>query len=94
MRRPGLNLAQRIVLVVGSALTLYLLGLWLTLLGTKFPSGWVAFAPLSNSYFGPSLGGLHPWVRLVIWLFFIFLWIGFSMAVLATSPVRKDSHHD
>jgi hypothetical protein len=94
MRRPGLNLSQRIVLVIGSGFTSYLLGLWLTSLGTHFASGWVAFAPLSNSYFGPSLGGLHPWVRLVIWLVFIFVWIGFSLTVLANSSVSYDSLHD
>jgi hypothetical protein len=76
--------------VVGSGLTLYFLGLWLTSLGTRIATGWVAFEPLSNSYFIPSLGGLHPWVRLAIWLGFVFAWIGFSMAVLANSSATTD----
>jgi hypothetical protein len=88
------NLAQRVILVIGSGAALYIVGLWLTSLGTHFATGWVAYAPLSDSSFGPSLGGLHPWVRLVIWLLLIFVWTGLSLAVLSgnsTKPQEKGS---
>jgi heme/copper-type cytochrome/quinol oxidase subunit 1 len=63
-------------------------------LGTRPDTGWTGYAPLQSVSF-PSEGGLHPWVRLVIWLILIVLWMIVSMAVLrsktgdsndATSP--------
>lgn len=44
--------------------------------------GWVAYAPTSNSYNFPSEGGLHPWVRLILWLALIGLWTGLSALLL------------
>jgi hypothetical protein len=85
-----LNFSQRIVVVVGSGVGVYLLGLWITSLGSHFFTGWVAFAP-SSSTFLPNQGGLHPWVQLVIWLILICLWTGSSLFLLRNSrPDEKE----
>jgi heme/copper-type cytochrome/quinol oxidase subunit 1 len=55
MRR--LNMAQRIVVIVGLGFVLLLLGSWLTSLGTHPLSGWTGYAPLNESDI-PSVGGL------------------------------------
>jgi hypothetical protein len=77
------NRQQLVVLVVGLGLTLYVLGDWLTTLGSRALNGWVAYAPLQAVN---PLGGLHPWVRLVIWLLLIALWVGTSCAILRSRP--------
>ena len=75
-----LNLPQRIVLVIGWGAMLWFFGLWVTGIGTAF--GWVAYAPLSNTFAGP--GGLHPWVRLLIWLVLVVVWMAGAMWLLRT----------
>ena len=82
-----LNRAQRIVIVfviaIGAAF--YVLGEWLTGLGSHLPSGWAAYAPMSNQF---NTAGLHPWVRLVIWIILIAVWAALSMPLLrAESPI-------
>ena len=67
--------------MVGLGAALYVLGQWLTQLGSALPYGWVAYAPLSNQY-GPD--GLHPWVRLLIWLVLIAAWVALSLTLLRT----------
>ena len=82
MRANRLNPGQRVVIVVGLGVALYFFGGWVTTRGIG-ATGWVAYAPLSDTYNTPSpLGGLHPWVRLVIWLFLILAWVVVSIALL------------
>ena len=83
------NLAQRVILVIGSGAALYIVGLWLTSLGTHFATGWVAYARLSDSSFGPSLGGLHPWVRFAIWTFLTLTWFGASISLLRDHSMNQ-----
>jgi len=90
MRR--MNRGQRVVVVVGLGVALYFLGGWVTTRGTPLQFGWVAYAPLSNTYNTPvGLGGLHPWVRLVIWLVFTFVWVVASVLLLRSRPAEKDT---
>lgn len=79
MESPSLNRAQRIVIVIGLGLALYLLGGWLTTLGTRPLVGWTGYAPLSTVN---VFGGIHPWLRLVIWFLLIALWVGSSLGLL------------
>lgn len=95
MRRRGLNLAQRLVVVFGFGVVVYLIGGWATTFNSMY--GWVGYAPLStgSATYGtttPSMfeassygGGFHPWVRFVIWLVLIAVWTGASL-VLLRSP--------
>jgi hypothetical protein len=90
MRSDGLNRTQRIVIVIGLGLGLYACGGWITTRGSG--SGWVAYAPLSNTP-GPSdaVGGVHPWVRLLIWLALIVIWVLASVWLLRPSSDSGDS---
>ena len=86
--RRHLNLPQRVVIVVGWGAALYFVGLWTTSLGSYGDTGWVGYAPLSKSFSIPSFGGLHSWVRLVIWLVFVLVWTITSLALLKDSSQR------
>ena len=82
MSGRALNRGQRIITVVGLGVAVYVSGEWLTSLGSRLPAGWVAYAPLEST---PTVGGLHSWVRLVIWLALIAAWTASSVALLRTS---------
>jgi len=82
--------SQRVVLIVALAFALYVVGMWLTNLDTHPFTGWVAYAPLSNTSFSPYVGGLHPWVRVVIWLLLTIVWTVTSLSLLR--PLRAS--HD
>jgi heme/copper-type cytochrome/quinol oxidase subunit 1 len=81
-----LNRSQRLVIVVGLSAALYALGQWLMSIGSNLNYGWVAYAPLSKE-FAPD--GLHPWVRLVIWLVLITIWALVSVALLRSYTPRE-----
>ena len=89
MRSSRLNARQRIVVVIGLGVGLYFFGGWAT---TRGSCVWVAYAPLSNSVNTADLPGpgLHPWVRLVIWLVLIVIWVIAAIALLRSSPDSKD----
>jgi hypothetical protein len=91
MIRRRFNFAQRVVVVIGLGVALYLFGSWVTNLGSHLPTGWAAFAPLSGASLTPFVGGLHPWVRLVLWLMLTVVWMVSSL-FLVRSPrdVRGD----
>ncbi|NNN09473.1 MAG: hypothetical protein HKL85_09820 [Acidimicrobiaceae bacterium] len=80
MQDRSLNRSQAIVVVIGLGLALYVLGGWLTNLGSHSPVGWVAYAPLSTE---DAFGGFHPWLRLIIWLLVIAVWVRSSTALLS-----------
>jgi heme/copper-type cytochrome/quinol oxidase subunit 1 len=88
--RQRLEHRQRLVLVVGLGFAGYVLGTWLTNLDNGF-TGWTAYAPLSNNTFTLVHGGLRPWVRVVIWLCIIALWVLTSLWLLR--PERGDDTH-
>lgn len=76
-----LNVAQRIVIVVGLGIGLAFFGHWVTNLGVH-RVGWLSYAPLSRTVYALPQGGLHPWARLLIWLVLTALWLGASLALL------------
>lgn len=82
-----LNRTQRVVLVVGLGFALYVSGQWLTSFGTSLNYRWVAYAPLSKQL---APGGLHPWVRFVIWLVLIGVWAVVSLTLLRSERKRQD----
>lgn len=79
MKGHPLNHSQRVVIVVGLGVALCVLGEWLNGLGSNLNYGWVAYAPLSNQV---NNVGLHPWVRLIIWIVLIALWLAVSVRFL------------
>ncbi len=89
VRLPRLNLPQRVIIVIGLGLGLGFFGLWAaTPRGAAL--GWVSYAPLSSSAAYRSnvsiaFGGLHPWVRLLIWLALTATWIAASVILLRSS---------
>jgi len=79
-----LNFPQRIVVVIGWGLALAIFGRWVTTRGRHLPS----VAPYRvNSLL---VGGLHPWVRLVIWLALVVAWVAGALWVLRTRPAAQD----
>jgi hypothetical protein len=81
----GLSKAQRVVVVVALGLALEALGSYLTSLGGGPAFGWYAYSPLTSSLYAPS-GGLPGWLRLIIWLALIGLWVLASLKVLRPPP--------
>lgn len=91
MRSRAFNIRQRVVVVIGFGAGLFFFGGWLTTRG-EGGSGWVSYAPLTAAgpagYSGP---GLHPWVRLLIWLALIVVWIIVGVVLLRSRPVDESS---
>jgi hypothetical protein len=84
----GLNMAQRVVIVVALGVGLVLFGRWIVGYWQGDTFGWVAYAPLSGATNAPR-ALLHPWVRLVIWLALTVVWAAGSLAVLSTRRVSR-----
>ncbi|MGC2486800.1 MAG: hypothetical protein WA359_11225 [Acidimicrobiales bacterium] len=82
MKGRALDRAQRAVVIVGLGAVFIALGQFLTGLGSNLPSGWVAYAPLSNQY---NFDRLHPWVRLLIWIALTVTWVAASVKLLSPS---------
>ena len=82
------------VIVIGLGLGLYFFGGWATNRGEG--AGWVAYAPLSNGINAAALpgSGLHPWVRLIIWLVLIIIWVAAAIALLRSPPASKVREHE
>jgi heme/copper-type cytochrome/quinol oxidase subunit 1 len=87
-----LNIRQRAVVVVGIGAGLFFFGSWATTRG-QGGSGWVAYAPLSNTINASDLPGpgLHPWVRLLIWLALIAVWVVVGVVLLRSRSPRGSS---
>jgi hypothetical protein len=90
MKHVKLNLAQRVVVVVGLAVVFDALANWTMAIGSHPLTGWVAFAPLSQNASAALLGGFHPWVRLVIFLAYALVWLGCSLLVLRDTSTGRD----
>ena len=76
-----LTIPQRIVLVIGFGAGLCLVGGWIANRGRPV-TGWTSYAPLTASSPAVSGPGLHPWVRMVIWLAVVVIWVVGSLVVL------------
>ena len=87
MHLPWLNRSQRVVVVVGLGVTLYLLGAWLSAPVFPVSTGWVGYAPLSTSFERTRLSG---GADLIVWLVLILLWVAASSYLLRT----RNSCHD
>jgi hypothetical protein len=88
MKLRALSGSQRGVIVVALGFALYLFGQWLQVtweFGSRADFGWVAYAPLSNS-FNTLARGWHPWVVLLYWLVLIAVWMLASLAILQRRP--------
>jgi hypothetical protein len=85
-----LNTRQRIVVVIGLGVGLYFFGGWVTTRG-GVGTGWVAYAPLSNTVNTANYPGQvhHPWVRLIIWLALIIVWVLTSVVLLRSPSTPK-----
>jgi len=82
-RLSRLGLGQRVILVIGLCVALTLVGEYAASEGTL--TGWVGYAPLSSS---PILvpGGQPPWLRLVIWLVLVAVWVAGSLPLMRSQP--------
>ena len=80
------NRAQRVVVVIALGFALYVLGTWITSLGTHLPYGSATYTNVSSAN---VVGGFYPWVRFSLWLILVALWVGVSV------PLLKDRsmHH-
>jgi len=67
------NRGQRIAILVGLAAALAVLGHWVTQLGRHPFSGWTGYAPLMTPG-DLTVGGPHPWLRVLIWLVIVAFW--------------------
>jgi len=92
VRTRRFNVQQRVVIVIGLGVGLYCFGGWVTTRGGS-GSGWVAYAPLSNTINASDLPGpgLHPWVRLLIWLALIAVWVVVGVVLLRSRSPRGSS---
>ena len=88
MASRAFNARQRIVVVIGLGAGLYFFGSWATTRG-EVGSPWVAYAPLSENNSPNWSGGLHAWVRLLIWLALVAIWAGAGVFLLR-SRTRQD----
>lgn len=82
MALQRLSRAQRFVIMSALGFALYLFGAWVTALGEHLPYGSVTFTNVSSSI---VVGGLHLWVRFVIWLALISTWLGVSIPLFRGS---------
>jgi len=80
------NTRQRIVVVVGLGVALAALADWASSWGAVV--GWTGDAPLSQATFSPTVG-LHPWLRLVIWLVATGVWTAVAVWLLRPTGERE-----
>ena len=86
MEHRRLNRAQRVVVVVALGFVLYLLGTWITSLGSHLPYGSATFTNVSAANI---VGGLHPWVRFTIWMLLVGTWVGVSIPLLRDHSMKQ-----
>jgi hypothetical protein len=89
-----LNRAQRIVAVIGLGVALWFVGGYVTTLGNPFGvTGWIAYAPLSNT-FGPTGYVLDSPERLLVWLGLVIAWIVGSAFLLRTAARGRTTERE
>ena len=87
MHLASLNRPQRVILIIGFGVALYIFGIWLTT--PAFPAnGWVGYAPLATSL-GRDRFGRDA--ELILWLIFVVLWVVTSSYLLRTKVA--DAEH-
>lgn len=79
------NRSQRVVVVAALGVALYVLASWIVTWGSHLPYGSATFTNVSSPMF---VGGLHPWVKVAIWLIAVALWSVTSIQVLRTRAVE------
>jgi hypothetical protein len=84
-----LNLAQRVVVIVGLGAVLGFLGDYVTSLNSF--TGWTGYAPLSSSLLRVP-GSFQPWEQLLVWLALVAVWVAASLFVLHGLPRRGAGH--
>jgi hypothetical protein len=85
----GLSKAQRVVVVIALGLALWAVGGSLVSLGSGSGFG-VTGIFIAGGGFAPS-GGLHTWLRLIIWLVLIGVWALGSVRVLRPTSENASS---
>ncbi|HEY1223457.1 MAG TPA: hypothetical protein VGE75_08180 [Acidimicrobiales bacterium] len=92
--RLRLDRSQRVVLVAGLGLACYVLGTWLTNIDSGL-TGWIGgYAPLQAGSFRLVSGGLDTWVRVVLWLHIIVLWVLAALWLLRPSRANTPANDD
>ncbi|HEY2639278.1 MAG TPA: hypothetical protein VGI66_05280 [Streptosporangiaceae bacterium] len=87
----GLSKAQRAVVVIALGLALGAVGSYLASLGQGgIAFGWYGYSPLTSAANAPGRG-LTGWLRLIIWLVLIGLWVLGSVRVLRPSSEKAES---
>jgi len=81
------NRSQRVVVVIGFGVALYILGAWLS--APEFPvnAGWTGYAPLISSYGRARVVGRAD---LILWLVLTAIWVAASSYLLRTGPSNRD----
>lgn len=79
MEHRRFDRAQRVVAVVTVGFVLYFLGAWIASLGSHLPYGSATYTSASSSN---SVGGLDLWVRFIIWMLLVAIWVGVSVPLL------------
>lgn len=87
-RIDGLNLVQRIVIVVALGVALSDLASYLINMVTY--TGWTAYAPLTT---GSSAPALRAWIRPVINLASVLVWVTASVPILRTPKDHTGQGH-
>ncbi|HEY5304679.1 MAG TPA: hypothetical protein VIJ86_11590 [Acidimicrobiales bacterium] len=85
MLHRRLNRAQRVVIVVALGFAFFLLGDWLTILGTHLPYGSAEFTNINTP---DIVGGFYPWVRFTIWMLLLAIWVGVSIPLLSNRKIE------
>lgn len=87
-RLSRLSLGQRVVLVIGLAAALVVIGEYSTTADSF--TGWTGYAPLSVSG-SPFVvpGGVAPWVRLLVWLALVAIWVAGSLPLMRSRPATR-----
>lgn len=81
------NRPQRIVVVTALGVLMYVLGSWMVTWGSHLPYGSAVYSNLSSQV---EVGGLHPWVKVAIWIIAIAIWSGSSIIFLRTSSEERN----
>ncbi len=79
MEEHRLNRAQRVVVVIALGFALIFLGAWITSIGSHLPYGSVTYTNVGAPH---MVGGFHPWVRTIIWMFLVAVWVSISILLL------------
>jgi hypothetical protein len=81
----GLNQSQRVVVVVGLGVLLYVLGLWLTAMNSPAMYGWVGY---ENDPFTSNSLRMSQWGNFFIWFVLIDAWVVTAAFLLRTKSTK------